>query len=287
MSTHHESRATYRGRLAPSPTGYLHLGHARTFWIAQERARVHGGTLILRNEDLDRARCKPEFVTAMLDDLRWFGFEWAEGPDCGGPFASYNQSGRFAHYRAALEKLRAGGFIYPCTCSRKDIAAATRAPHAADDDEPLYPGTCRPVDNSALRIPHSAFNWRFRVPEGEIISFTDGYFGPQRFITGKDFGDFVVWRHDDVPAYQLAVVADDEAMKITEVVRGADLLKSTARQLLLYRALNLPAPAFFHCPLMTDDSGVRLAKRDDALSLRSLRQNGRTPEDLRRDWSAH
>ena len=274
----------YRGRLAPSPTGHLHLGHAKTFWTAQERSHANGGTLILRNEDLDSARCKPEFVTAMLEDLRWFGFEWREGPDCGGPFAPYNQSERFTHYRAALENLCAGGLIYPCTCSRKDIAAATRAPHDTDDDEPLYPGTCRPVVNSVLRVPHSAFNWRFRVPDGETISFVDGHFGPQQFVAGKDFGDFVVWRHDDIPSYQLAVVADDAAMQITEVVRGADLLKSTARQLLLYRALELTPPAFFHCPLMTDDAGVRLAKRHDALSLRSLRQNGASPETLRQSW---
>jgi len=274
----------YRGRLAPSPTGYLHLGHARTFWTAQERARAHGGTLILRNEDLDRARCKPEFVRAMFEDLRWFGFEWSEGPDRGGPFAPYNQNERFTHYRAALDKLRAGGFIYPCTCSRKDIAAASRAPHDTDDDEPLYPGTCRPAKNSALRTPHSAFNWRFRIPDGETISFVDGHFGPQQFIAGKDFGDFVVWRHDDIPSYQLAVVADDAAMQITEVVRGADLLKSTARQLLLYPALGLTAPAFYHCPLMTDDAGVRLAKRHDALSLRSLREGGANPETLRQSW---
>lgn len=284
MSTHSASRIPYRGRLAPSPTGYLHLGHARTFWTAQERACAHRGTLILRNEDLDRPRCKREFVTAMFEDLRWFGLEWSEGPDCGGPFSPYNQSDRFTHYRAALEKLREAGFIYPCTCSRKDIAAAARAPHADDDDEPLYPGTCRPLAPSALRTPHSAFNWRFRVPDGETIAFTDGHFGPQRFVAGKDFGDFVVWRHDDIPSYQLAVVVDDAAMQITEVVRGADLLKSTARQLLLYHALDLQPPAFFHCPLMTDDSGVRLAKRHDALSLRALRGAGTSPDALRRGW---
>src|ERR1035437_1962505 len=137
------NRAPYRGRLAPSPTGYLHLGHARTFWAARERARVHGGELILRNEDLDATRYKMEFVGAMLEDLRWFGLEWSEGPDVGGIFAPYNQSERMEHYRAALEKLRAGNFIYPCTCSRKDIQAATHAPHANDDGEPIYPGTCR------------------------------------------------------------------------------------------------------------------------------------------------
>ena len=282
MSTRDASNAPYRGRLAPSPTGYLHMGHARTFWIAQERARTNGGTLILRNEDLDRARCKPEFVSALFEDLRWFGFQWSEGPDCGGPFAPYHQSERFTHYRAALEKLRARGCIYPCTCSRKDIATAARAPHDTDDEEPLYPGTCRASRQS--EIANRKFSWRFRVPDGEVISFTDGYFGPKQFTAGKDFGDFVVWRHDDIPAYQLAVVVDDAAMQITEVVRGADLLKSTARQMLLYRALGLTPPAFFHCPLMADDSGVRLAKRHDALSLRSLRNSGSIPETLRQSW---
>src|SRR5712671_4976137 len=144
------SSATYRGRLAPSPTGYLHLGHARTFWIAQARARQNRGALILRNEDLDAARCKPEFASAMLEDLRWFGFEWQEGPDCGGAFGPYSQSERMSFYRGALEKLRAGGFLYPCTCSRKDIQSATRAPHAEDDDEPVYPGTCRTKSLSTI-----------------------------------------------------------------------------------------------------------------------------------------
>jgi glutamyl-tRNA synthetase len=274
--------ASYRGRLAPSPTGFLHLGHARTFWAAQERARPHGGELILRNEDLDSTRFKMEFVDAMLEDLRWFGFAWSEGPDVGGPFAPYNQSERMNFYRAALEKLRAAGFIYPCTCSRKDIQAATRAPHANDDNEPIYPGTCR--DNSKLRIQNSKFSWRFRVPDGETISFADKNLGEQRFVAGKDFGDFVVWRGDDVPAYQLACVVDDAAMRITEVVRGADLLVSTARQILLYRALGWTVPDFFHCELMLDETGVRLAKRHDALSLRQLRAAGHSPEELRRGW---
>jgi len=272
----------YRGRLAPSPTGYLHLGHAKTFWIAQERARANGGALVLRNEDMDAKRFNLEFVAAMVEDLRWFGFQWTEGPDCGGPFGPYNQSERLPFYRAALAELRAGGFIYPCTCSRKDIRSAIRAPHASDDDEPIYPGTCR--SNHESEIVNRKFSWRFRVPDGETISFVDGHFGLQQFICGKDFGDFVVWRHDDIPAYQLAVVVDDAAMRITEVVRGADLLKSTARQLLLYRALGRTLPQFHHCPLMTDDAGVRLAKRHDALSLRSLRESGANPETLRQSW---
>ncbi len=275
----------YRGRLAPSPTGYLHVGHARTFWTAQERARTHGGTLVLRNDDIDALRFKMEFVAAMLEDLHWFGFEWNEGPDCGGPLGPYNQSERTQFYRSALERLRTGGYIYPCTCSRKDIAAAARAPHAADDDELIYPGTCRSKSHTTLHPqPSTRFNWRFHVPAGETISFHDENLGPQQFVAGKDFGDFVVWRHDDVPAYQLSVVVDDAAMQITEVVRGEDLLKSTARQLLLYRALGLATPRFFHCPLMTDEAGVRLAKRHDALSLRKLREAGARPEALRRGW---
>jgi glutamyl-tRNA synthetase len=273
----------YRGRLAPSPTGYLHLGHARTFWIAQERARANGGELILRNEDLDSTRFKMEFVGAMLEDLRWFGFECSEGPDVGGPFVPYNQSERMDFYRAALEKLRAGNFIYPCTCSRKDIQQAVTAPHAENDEETIYPGTCR--QNRKSEILNRKFNWRFRVPDGETISFTDGNLGEQKFVAGKDFGDFVVWRGDGVPAYQLACVADDAAMEISEVIRGADLLVSTARQILLYRALGLTPPKFFHCELMRDENGERLAKRHDALSVRKLRERGETPESLRQNFS--
>lgn len=271
----------YRGRLAPSPTGYLHLGHARTFWMAQERARANCGTLIFRNEDLDAARYKREFVDAMYEDLRWFGFEWSEGPDVGGEFAPYNQSERINLYRAALEKLRDGNFIYPCTCSRKDIQSAVTAPHAADD-EAVYPGTCRQNRQSA--VGNRKFSWRFRVPDGETISFMDKNFGGQKFIAGRDFGDFVVWRGDDVPAYQLACVVDDAAMQITEVVRGADLLVSTARQLLLYHVLGLTPPDFFHCELMRDETGQRLAKRHDSLSLRQLRERGESPRDLRATW---
>lgn len=297
MSAPPTPKPTYRGRLAPSPTGHLHLGHARTFWTAQERAQAAGGTVILRNDDLDRARCKPEFVAAMYEDLKWFGFAWSEGPDCGGSFAPYNQSERITHYRAALEQLRQSGFLYPCTCSRKDIAAASRAPHAEDDDEPIYPGTCRrkcdgwqvtgdAKQSSDLSSPATRHpSLRFRVPDGETISFGDENVGVQNFISGKDFGDFVVWRPDDVPAYQLACVVDDATMLITEVVRGADLLKSTARQLLLYRALNLTPPRFYHCALMLDESGQRLAKRHDALSLRTLRQRGESPAALRANWA--
>ena len=251
--------------------------------------------LVLRNEDLDRNRCRDQFVSAMFEDLRWFGFDWQEGPDVGGPFGPYCQSERLAFYRAAFEKLRAGGCVYPCSCSRQDVLRALQAPHQGED-EPLYPGTCRPeIRGHAPKQPHGAagaragdkvrINWRFRVPDGETISFVDGHYGPQQFSAGTDFGDFVIWRHDDLPAYHLAVVVDDAAMQITEVVRGEDLLKSTARQLLLYRALGWPAPEFYHCPLVTDSKGVRLAKRHDALSLRALRTAGAKPAELSASWN--
>lgn len=273
------AESSYRGRLAPSPTGFLHLGHARTFWTAQVRARAAGGTLILRNDDLDRDRVRAEFVAGFMEDLRWFGCEWTEGPDLGGPFAPYNQSERLGLYRSAFDRLRHSGAVYPCACSRKDILHALTAPHAADD-EPIYPGICRQRSADSLPLGRPV-SWRLRVPAGAVVEFHDGHFGPQRFLAGRDFGDFVVWRHDGLPSYQLACVVDDAAMAITEVVRGEDLLMSTARQLLLYRALGLTPPAFFHCPLVRDETGVRLAKRHAALSLRALRAAGRSPESLR------
>jgi glutamyl-tRNA synthetase len=271
----------YRGRLAPSPTGHLHLGHARTFGIAQQRAQSHGGALILRNDDLDRARCQVEFVAAMLEDLQWFGLSWSEGPDCGGAFAPYSQSARTELYIGAFEQLRASGSIYPCSCSRRDVQRALSAPHAGEE-EPIYPGICR--DRDPVSTARAGISWRFRVPVGEAIEFVDGGFGLQQQTAGLEFGDFLVWRKDDLPSYQLACTVDDAAMQITEVVRGADLITSTFRQILIYRALQLPLPAFFHCPLMNDHRGVRLAKRDSATSLRTLRASGATPAELRESW---
>jgi len=239
----------------------------------------------------------------MSEDLRWLGISWTEGPDCGGPYAPYTQSERREHYLAAWRRLRDCGMIYPCTCSRKDVAQAAGAPNDADD-EPVYSGKCRPLQSmpEAARLRHrgtgeapvatwaepvatwdepAGVNWRFRVPDGEAITFTDLHLGPQCMTAGCDFGDFIVWRRDDVPAYQLGVVVDDAAMRITEVVRGADLLKSTARQILLFRAIGLTPPDFYHCDLVRDESGVRLAKRHEALSIRTLRAEGWTPEQIR------
>jgi glutamyl-tRNA synthetase len=245
--------------------------------MAAQRAKQHSGTLILRNEDLDPQRCRPEFASAMLEDLHWLGVHWSEGPDCGGPYAPYSQSARREHYRAAWEKLRDRGFLYPCTCSRKDVAQSAGAPNEADD-EPVYWGKCRGREDAREFGEPGGVNWRFRVPEGEAIGFEDLHLGRQSWQAGRDFGDFIVWRRDDVPAYQLAVVVDDKAMRISEVVRGADLLKSTARQLLLQRALGWSSPDYYHCDLVRDEAGVRLAKRHDALSLRHLRREGWTLE---------
>ncbi|MCX7005836.1 MAG: glutamate--tRNA ligase family protein [Kiritimatiellaeota bacterium] len=281
-----EPQKSYRGRLAPTPTGYLHLGHARTFWLAQERARAAGGKLLLRVEDIDRARCKSEFTAAMLEDLRWFGFAWDEGPDVGGPFASYTQSERRNFHLEIWRRLLAGHWIYPSAHSRKDLERAPRAPHEGEA-EPLFPSHWRPAPESwTPPATPDGINWRFRVPDGKRIEFVDGRCGRQSFEAGRDFGDFVVWRRDGVPAYELVVAADDHAMEITEVVRGEDLLLSTARQLLIYRALAWTPPAWFHCPLLRDAAGQRLAKRTAALSLRELRAAGQTPEQLRAEWAA-
>ena len=268
---------SYRGRIAPSPTGLIHLGHARTFWTAAQRAKE--GVLIFRNEDLDPQRSRPEFVEAMFDDLHWLGIQWQEGPDCGGPVAPYTQSARRDFYLDAWQRLRDAGAIYPCVCSRKDLAESATAPNETDD-ELLYSGQCRSRNAKEFDSP-AGVNWRFRVPDGRVISFEDLNLGAQQFHAGGDFGDFVIWRRDDVPAYQLAVVVDDAAMLVTEVVRGADLLKSTARQVLLANALSLRIPAYYHCELVRDGQGRRLAKRHDSLSIRHLREKGWSAEQVR------
>ncbi len=270
-----------RGRLAPTPTGHLHVGHARTFALAAERARRAGGTLVYRTEDLDASRCRPEFAAAALADLRWLGLDWQEGPDVGGPCGPYVQSERLPWFAEVWRRLQASGAIYPCDKSRKDVARSLTAPHAEDDAEPIFPPDLRPALGLGRELTApGASNWRFRVPDGETIAFDDALRGPQAFVAGRDFGDFLIWRKDGFPAYELAVVADDHAMGITEVVRGADLLLSTARQLLLYRALGWTAPTWAHAPLIVDADGRRLAKRTAGLSIRELRAAGRTPAEV-------
>ncbi len=258
----------YTGRLAPSPTGRLHLGHALTFHAAWERALAANGRLLLRMDDLDRQRSKPDFAQAILDDLAWLGIAWEP------PVVS--QSRRLPLYRAALERLIASGHAYPCTCSRRELLHATDAPHEADD-EPIYNGRCR---TKSTQVFQPGVNYRLRVPDGERIAFHDGNLGPQQFTCGIDLGDFLLWRKDGLPSYQLATVLDEADMGITEVVRGRDLLKSTARQLLVGRALGVASPAWFHVALVLDADGLGLAKRNGALALATLRERGMTAPEV-------
>ena len=267
-----------RGRFAPSPTGPLHLGNARTALLAWLAARKAGSSFVLRVEDLDTPRVKPGLEAHLLEELRFIGLDWDEGPDAPGPCGPYRQSERRALYREALEALKGLGLAYPCFCSRAEIAAAPGAPHGPGDDGPRYPGTCRDlspaeVSTRGQRRPPA---WRFRVGEG-AVAFDDLVHGRCAFDVAAEVGDFVLARADGVAAYQLAVVVDDAAMAIEEVVRGDDLLSSTARQLLLYRALGARPPRFAHVPLLAGPDGTRLSKRHGALSLGKLRARGADP----------
>jgi glutamyl-tRNA synthetase len=232
----------------------------------------------MRVEDIDRPRVRPGAEAGIIADLRWLGLDWDEGPDVGGPAGPYRQSERMGRYEEALSRLREAGAAYPCFCSRAEVAAAASAPQGPGDEGPRYPGTCRDLspEEAERRARGRRPAWRFRVPEGEV-AFADGVHGPQRRDVAAETGDFVVARADGIPAYQLAVVVDDSAMCVTEVVRGDDLLSSTARQLLLYRALGLEAPRFTHVPLVNGADGERLAKRHGARSLGELRDGGADP----------
>jgi glutamyl-tRNA synthetase len=268
-----------RGRVAPSPTGLLHLGNARTALLAWLQARAAGGRFVVRVEDLDPGRVRPGLMERQLDDLRWLGLDWDEGPDVGGPFAPYLQTQRSHLYEAALRVLARSGRLFACACSRRDLAAAASAPHAGDEG-PRYPGTCRarpvPADAPDLtRWGAGELALRFRVDPEEIV-FADAVQGQVR-MDAAEGGDFVVRRKDGVAAYQLAVVVDDAAMEITDVLRAGDLLASTPRQILLYRSLGLAAPRFAHVPLMLGEDGERLSKRHGAVSLADLREAGIAP----------
>ncbi len=255
----------FRGRFAPSPTGEMHLGNARTALLAWLQARANKGAFILRLEDLDTGRVRQGAADQILFDLEWLGLDWDEGWDISGQFAPYIQSQRQEIYAAYAQNLQ----TYGCSCSRKEILEAASAPHGS---EVRYTGTCRDKTNHAR-----ATALRFKVPDLET-RFVDGICGLVTENVQHTVGDFVIRRNDGVWAYQLACVADDAEMQISHVLRGADLLSSTARQLVLYRALNRAAPRFYHVPLLTDFYGTRLAKRDHALSLKTLRESGKQPQ---------
>ncbi len=267
------------GRLAPSPTGGLHLGHARSFLIAWLSARKAGGRVILRVEDLDASRTRPGAEAGARSDLQWLGLDWDEGPDIGGPSAPYVQSLRIDAYVRTLERLKRAECVYPCTCTRADIERASSAPHA-EDEGPVYPGTCsgRSVADSR-DLGDRAFAWRFRVPP-EPISWIDFVLGRVELDPGRLGGDFIVARSGHPPSYQLAVVHDDAAMGVTQVIRGDDLVPSTPRQILLYRSLGWTPPEFGHVPLAVGPDGRRLAKRDGSIKLATLRATGVDPRRL-------
>lgn len=272
----------YRGRFAPSPSGFLHLGNARTALYAWLRARRAGGEFVMRVEDLDGQRTRPEAVMGNLEELRWLGLDWDEGPDVGGPHAPYLQSQRSGLYQAALERLEAGGHLFECYLSRKDLAEAASAPHDTTGDpttERAYGSAERALNAASAakkRSEGKTPSLRFSVSAGEV-SFTDALAGPQT-VGASTVGDLVIRRADGQWAYQLAVVVDDAAMGITEVVRGADLLRATAGQLLLYAALKLKPPGFAHLPLLLEPDGTRLAKRRGSLTLSELARSGVRPE---------
>jgi glutamyl-tRNA synthetase len=263
--------AAVTGRLAPSPTGAQHAGNARTYLVAWLSARARCGAVRLRIEDIDSPRIKTGAADEALADLRWLGLDWDGDPVV--------QTTRLPHYEAALEELKRQELVYPCTCTRSDIAAAASAPHAGE--EVTYPGTCshrRAADAVALAAEGKSFAWRFRVRESP--TFTDLFAGEQHIDLRQTGGDFVVWKNAGTPAYQLAVVVDDAALGVTEVVRGDDLIPSTPRQLLLYRALGLTPPQFGHVPLVVGEDGRRLAKRHGDTRLSALRAAGAAPEAL-------
>ena len=270
-----------KGRFAPTPSGRMHLGNALSALLAWLQMRSCGGRIALRLEDLDRARCKPEYAPLLLEDMAWLGLDWDEGPDVGGPAGPYRQSERLELYERALRRLEAQNLLYPCYCSRADLRTAASAPHGLASEGPAYPGTCRmltPKQRALKEASGKTPSLRFRMPD-RTVRFRDGVMGPREFPPPAG-GDFIVRRADGIIAYQLAVVVDDIAMGITDVFRGRDLLDSTPRQIALYAALGSPPPAFAHGPLLIGPDGARLSKRHGAVSLAELRERGVRAEEI-------
>src|SRR5262245_27545327 len=274
-----ETRAPLVGRLAPSPTGAQHVGNARTYLLAWLSIRSRGGRVILRMEDIDSPRVKCGAAEQAIEDLRWLGLDWYEGPDIGGPHAPYVQTERIDLYRDALARLEAAGRVYLCTCTRSDVAAAASAPHVGQEG-PIYPGICAARNVAdAESLGNQPFAWRFRSTSARR-QFVDLVAGEQVCNVAQELGDFVVAKADGAPAYQLAVVVDDQAMGVTEVLRGDDLLPSAFRQLELNEFFGWQPPQFAHVPLVVGRDGRRLAKRHGDTRLATLREAGVQPERL-------
>ena len=256
-----KEQKSYRGRIAPTPSGYLHEGHASTFKTAWRRARERDGYVIYRNDDLDKLRCSEEFSRSAMDDLQRLKINWDEGPDCGGKYGPYNQSERAEKYVSILLKLAKDGKIYPCKKSRKEIQALGKK--STVWNEYLFPQELCPIQKHYEKAEVDLnTNWRFRTQWDEKVSFVDGRKGKQTFEVGKDFADFLVWRKDGFASYELATVVDDHLMKISEIVRGEDLLVSSARQYVLFDGLNWAHPQFYHCELVLDQKGRKLSKSE-------------------------
>ncbi len=262
------------GRLAPSPTGVLHLGNARSFLLAWLDARSRGGEVTLRMEDLDGPRVKAGADRQAIEDLQWLGLDWDHGP--------HYQRPRLNRYRSALQQLAQMGLAYPCVCTRKDVEQAASAPHAGEEG-PIYPGSCRGNWSTAEEAEHETGKqacWRFAIPAGTEVQFEDRVVGRVHYKMDHQYGDFVIWKKDGEPAYQLAVVIDDAEQGITSVLRGDDLLSSAGRQTLIYRALGFDVPEFAHVPLVVGEDGRRLAKRHGDTTLRQFRNNGTTASEM-------
>ncbi len=264
-----------RGRFAPSPSGQMHLGNAWTALLAWLDSRKLNGAMVLRMEDLDPDRCRPVYAEGLVKDLRWLGLDWDEGPDVGGPFHPYNQSERTHLYQAAFDLREKQGLIYPCFCTKAEVRSVASAPHAGET-EIVYPGCCArlsPDERNKKKLSGRRPAYRLQVAETEI-EFCDRVLSVQRQLLRESCGDFVIRRADGVYAYQLAVVVDDAAMGINRVLRGADLLTSTPRQIYLWQLLGFAPPVFVHAPLLIGDDGARLSKRHGSLSINELRRLG-------------
>lgn len=269
-----------RGRFAPTPSGLLHLGNVGTALLAWLQIRARGGTIVLRMEDVDKPRCKPEWAARTIADMRWLGLDWDEGPDLGGPYGPYAQRERTPLYEEALNRLLASDRLYPCYCSRADLQGSGSAPHGLASEGPAYRGTCRSLtaEQRRVREAQKTPSLRFKLSD-RPVSFTDGIAGRLSFPAGAG-GDFIVKRADGMIGYQLAVVVDDAAMHVTDVLRGWDLLDSTPRQLQLFEALGLTPPRYAHAPLLLGPDGKRLAKRHGDIALTMLREAGASPERI-------